>query len=411
MFKYLLHSSLANYDAATKKWTFDLDRRISNPTALRLAKAAYSTPGDTSPHPMVVYLRSDALARMIPQKHTLELRALNHENAANVIAVLSETHTRGRYRILGGRQFPIDPAASERQIDIFFTDGDTLLDGAYGSGGGTATGSDAEIAALGELLLAWFDFAPARTLDAAYGEATDVGDEVANIYNRSPGPATLVYVNQYGNPLQLAAVGSAKGITRDGSWQSFADTSTPTGDLEETFCIHSLWVTPSTSGAHSYLFDVMMLKIFTWDGNTIGYKDDGGSNAVLGFSLVPGRAYILTCERRDATQDYNGNGNIEGYEFHFRLEDLVTDVVTTDTVVQGNDHPGSEQVWRLGKASTHFFHVQGPFIIHNGNDAENMATCQSWLRNKFNGTATAEESENGVAEGASFFVELDVAVK
>jgi len=129
MFKYLLHSSLANYDAATKKWTFNLDRRISNPTALRLAKAAYSTPGDTSPHPMVVYLRSDALARMIPQKHTLELRALNHENAANVIAVLSETHTRGRYRILGGRQFPIDPAASERQIDIFFTDGDRLLDG------------------------------------------------------------------------------------------------------------------------------------------------------------------------------------------------------------------------------------------------------------------------------------------
>ena len=153
----------------------------------------------------------------------------------------------------------------------------------------------------------------------------------------------------------------------------------------------------------------MMLKIFTWDGNTIGYKDDGGSNAVLDFSLVPGRAYILTCERRDATQDYNGNGNIEGYEFHFRLEDLVTDVVTTDTVVQGNDHPGSEQVWRLGKASTHFFHVQSCFIIHNGNDAEHMATCQSWLKNKFHGTAVAEESENGIEENASFFVELDIA--
>ena len=407
--KYLLHSSQATYDAASKRWIFDLDQRISNPTRLRLAKATFTTPGDMSVHPSVVYMRSDALARMITRKHTVELRADNHPNSSNVIAVLTETHTRGRYRILGGQTFPVNPNQSERRIDIYFTDGETILDGAVGSGGGTATGSDAEIAALGELLLAWFDFAPARTLDAAYGEATDVGDEVANIYNRSPGPATLVYVNQYGNPLQLAAVGSAKGITRDGSWQSFADTSTPTGDLEETFCIHSLWVTPSTSGAHSYLFDVMMLKIFTWDGNTIGYKDDGGSNAVLGFSLVPGRAYILTCERRDATQDYNGNGNIEGYEFHFRLEDLVTDVVTTDTVVQGNDHPGSEQVWRLGKASTHFFHVQGPFIIHNGNDAENMATCQSWLRNKFNGTAVAEESENGIEENASFYVELDIA--
>ena len=102
MFKFLLHSSLANYDATTKKWTFDLDKRISNPTSLRLAKAAYSTPGDTSPHPMVVYLRSDALARMIPLKHTLELRALNHENAANIIAVLSETHTRGTRPAMGG---------------------------------------------------------------------------------------------------------------------------------------------------------------------------------------------------------------------------------------------------------------------------------------------------------------------
>ena len=102
MFKFLAHSSLASYDAVTKTWTFDLDKRISNPTSLRLAKATYSTPGDTSPHPQVVYLRSNALARMIPQKHTLELRAQNHENAANVIAVLSETHTRGRYRILGG---------------------------------------------------------------------------------------------------------------------------------------------------------------------------------------------------------------------------------------------------------------------------------------------------------------------
>ena len=132
---------------------------------------------------------------------------------------------------------------------------------------------------------------------------------------------------------------------------------------------------------------------------------------MLDFSTVPGRAYILTCERRDATQDYNGNGNIEGYEFHFRLEDLVTDVVVTDTVVQGNDHPGSEQVWRLGHASTHFTHTQSCFIIHNGNDADDKATCQEWLRNKYDGTAVAEESENGVAEDASFFVELDVAVK
>ena len=60
--RFLLHSSLANYDAATRKWVFALDKRISNPVSLRVVKATYSTPGDTSPHPQTVYLRSDALA-------------------------------------------------------------------------------------------------------------------------------------------------------------------------------------------------------------------------------------------------------------------------------------------------------------------------------------------------------------
>ena len=100
---------------------------------------------------------------------------------------------------------------------------------------------------------------------------------------------------------------------------------------------------------------------------------------------------------------------MEGDEFQMRLEDLVTDVVVTDTVQQGNNHPGSEQVWRLGHASTNFTHTQSCFIVHNGNDADHMATCQEWLRKKYLGTATAEESENGVAEAAAFFVELDIA--
>ena len=130
MQKFLLHSSLANYDAVSKRWTFALEKRLSNPTRIRLRKATYSTPGDVSPHPQVVYLRSNALARMITRKHTMELRSVGHENASNVIATLTETHTRGRYRIVGGQTFPVNPNQSERNIDLYFTDGDTVLDGA-----------------------------------------------------------------------------------------------------------------------------------------------------------------------------------------------------------------------------------------------------------------------------------------
>ena len=78
--KYLLHSSQATYNAVTKKWTFNLDQRISNPTSLRLVKATFSAPGDLAVHPEVVYMRSDALARMISHKHTVELQDNNHFN-------------------------------------------------------------------------------------------------------------------------------------------------------------------------------------------------------------------------------------------------------------------------------------------------------------------------------------------
>ena len=407
--KYLLHSSQATYDAASKRWIFDLDQRISNPTRLRLAKATFTTPGDMSVHPSVVYMRSDALARMITRKHTVELRADNHPNSSNVIAVLTETHTRGRYRILGGQTFPVNPNQSERRIDIYFTDGETILDGAYGSGGGIVDAADSDIEELTDLL-AWFDMAPARTLDVAYATAENAGDPVSFLYNRNPAPATLTYVSQYGNEFQLANVGSSVGITRNGSWQSLADSSTPTGALDEIFTVHSLFVTPPVLGTFSYLFDIFMLKLFTWTGGALGYKDNSGNNATINVSLIPGRAYLLTVERRAATQDYNGNGLIEGYEFYFTVEDLVTDVVVNDTVVQGNNHPGTEQVWRLGSASTHFTHVQGPFIIHNGNNATHIANSQEWLRKKFTGESTSESSETTVSEDATFFAELDINV-
>ena len=408
--KYLLHSSQATYDAASKRCIFDLDQRISNPTRLRLAKATFTTPGDMSVHPSVVYMRSDALARMITRKHTVELRADNHPNSSNVIAVLTETHTRGRYRILGGQTFPVNPNQSERRIDIYFTDGETVLDGAYGSGGGIVDAMDSDISDIDSDLLAWFDMAPARTLDVAYAEAEEATDPVSYLYNRSPAPATLTYVSQYGNEFQLANVGETVGITRNGSWQSFCDCSTPTGDLDEIFTVHSLFITPPVLGTFSYLFDIFMLKIFTWDGGSLAYKDLSGSNSTISVSLIPGRAYLLSVQRRAATQDYTGNGIIEGHEFYITVEDLVTDVVVNDTVQQGNNHPGTEQVWRLGHASTHFTHVQGPFLIHNGNDSDHIANCQTWLRKKYTGESTSAVSENGESEDATFFAELDINV-
>ena len=265
------------------------------------------------------------------------------------------------------------------------------------SGGGTSTGtgSDADIEAIDADLLAWFDFNPARTLDVAFATATEAGDPVSYLYNRSPAPATLLYVSQYGSEFQLANVGSTVGVTRNGSWQSLADSSTPTGALTEEFSVHSLVVMPPVMGTYSYLFDLYLLKCFTWDGGSIAFKAASGANTVVPVALIPLRAYIFTIQRRGI--DTTGDGLIDDYEFNWVIEDLVTETSVTHTTISGKTHPGSEQVWRLGHAATHFSHVQSCFIIHNGLDATHVSNSQKWLRNQYGAGGSGSSGETTTA--------------
>ena len=61
---------------------------------------------------------------MILDKHTVILRGIAHENSTDVIGVLEETHTRGRYALTEREgPFRLSPSANKRVIDIYFTDG------------------------------------------------------------------------------------------------------------------------------------------------------------------------------------------------------------------------------------------------------------------------------------------------
>ena len=165
---------------------------------------------------------------------------------------------------------------------------------ASSNGTPAVSGSDDSIEEIGSLLLAWFDMHESRTLDTNFAGATTAGDPVSYLYNRSPAPQSLLFVNQYGSEMSLANVGSSKGVTRNGGWQSMADTSTPTGALAEEFTVHSLFIMPPIMGTFSYLFDLFMMKIFTWDGGAIGFKNDSGNNDTVPVALIPLRAYVFT---------------------------------------------------------------------------------------------------------------------
>ena len=122
--RFLLHNEDAVYDATDKVWHYTLDRRISNPTSLTVKKATFSPISTLTPLPHVIYMHSRALSDMIIDKHTVILRGNSHENSSDVIGVLEETHTRGRYALTEREgPFRMSPSAHKRVIDIYFTDG------------------------------------------------------------------------------------------------------------------------------------------------------------------------------------------------------------------------------------------------------------------------------------------------
>ena len=187
--KYLAHSTDASYDSTTKKWTFDLGRRVPNPVSLVLSKACFTVPTNYQNPPHVVYLRSDALSRMITRQHTAELKHNRHTAGSNILAVLSETHTRGRYRAYSRQQLPVDPNYSAGKIDFYFTDGNTIIDGAAVPA--VTPVSDEDIVCIAGDLLMWLDFHKTRVLNSAFAEVENAGDTLYYIYNRSPAPTDL----------------------------------------------------------------------------------------------------------------------------------------------------------------------------------------------------------------------------
>ena len=117
MVRYLVHSGNSTYDAAQRKFVYNLDRRFPNPTRVKVSKANYiATTAAT--YPNVVYLRSTAIDNLIKTKHTVELTDEVHENPSDTLAVLEETHAVGRYRMGGSLTFPLHGHKASTQIDF-----------------------------------------------------------------------------------------------------------------------------------------------------------------------------------------------------------------------------------------------------------------------------------------------------
>ena len=135
-------------------YRYKLDTRLHNASMLQLKKCSFRLTTD-GVAPLVVYVRSNAIQKISSEKHTVELKVNNYQDGTDILAILEESHTTGRYHLKRIPR-PIKLGYSHlRDIDIYFTNsaGTNVLSG---SGGGNAGGpSDlltaAQVLALGNL--------------------------------------------------------------------------------------------------------------------------------------------------------------------------------------------------------------------------------------------------------------------
>ena len=397
--RLLCHSSDAVYDDTTKKYTINIDKRIHRPSSLSVTKCHYSN-ASGGVHPLVVYLESTALSNLIKKKHTIQLKSTDHQNRTEVIGTLQETHTVGRYDLRNDqRVFETDSEKNMVKIDIGFSDNGSLLPKSSATAS-NLTGSDDEVLAIGSDLLAFIDFGKTRTLSQAFQPLDQPGDTVYYLYNRGPN-TELIFTNNYGNGTQLASIGQHRGITRQGSWESVID-SWPVDlvTVNSTFCVHSLF--KLTSLSWTILFNTGYIKCYIW-GQQLAYEDASGTRVGV-LSVIPFVDYLLTVQRID---DPNQNSAA----LHWRLERLDDNTVQTAVSGSGLTAPPNANgfAWSWGTAATHFQQIQSCWILHNGVNAAHQETCQTWIRNTYNGTTTAASSSTETTtQDAEWFLEMEI---
>ena len=140
-------------------------------------------------------------------------------------------------------------------------------------------------------------------------------------------------------------------------------------------------------------------------GGTFTVEDETGTRSVVqGVSWIPGQDYLLTFRRQVGTEDHDGDGSTDDYEFYVRIERLSTGVAVTDLVRKGTD-PTTNGAWWMSLSNYHFTQTMGPIIAFEGNDSTHEANAEAWLRNVYSGSPVNETTttSNVTADNYQFF--------
>ncbi len=399
--RYLFHHSDAAFDATSKRWKFTLDRRISNPRSIRLTKCVFTASTATS-YPSVVYLRSDALHRMTKTKHTVELKANNHENPSNVIAVLQETHTQGRYAISEkGVSLPVHGHTHAREIDLYFTDGATVMDGEIAAGSVIGGGADdSTMEDLGSDLVLWID--PEYAPLSAQSTLVTVDDEsVEYLRNRSPGTSEIMLVSNNTDQFILTSFGETKAVIGgpQSAWAAMSDSNGAAVDV--TCSMHFTFRAPPSSGAQVIVNMPKDMFTIRWWSNDLQFLDNNGSwDTITATNFLPNSEWYVECVNTDS----DGNGT-PTFDWRFiNLADL--DTVITETTVGSVTSKSATADWLLSAANDHYTVAISSVAVLNTGGPNKRDTIMNWMLSRY--TTESSEEPPPPPQPATFMVELEV---
>ena len=408
--KYLIHSQKST--AINDKYNYVFSRKQGEIRRVKLQNFCYTCQSGQSPKPHTVYVRSDALSKIIRTKHCVELEENFQETSNNIICTLQETHDRGRYKQQNPVQFDVVFQHFVQNLDIYFTDGPTTLYHAVVASGGSGASStvpDTEIEAITDLLM-WIDYANARCLDQNYAAISGAtGDNFKYIYPRVPSDGNLIFITQNSTTnnyeFELANFGLGKGMRQEtpnpSGWYLMDSVTTGNPTLDTTWQLHHTVIMPATaSPSTGALFDCGECILGYEPTSGWFYYDNSNTKQVLNTSWIPLRPYLIS-----VSKELTGAQNAP--ELHFRFEDLVTNTVVDEVVAQGPSTNGAVFTWTLGHQNYWFTHVAGPFVMCNGLDTTERDSMRGWLKSVYAGEETGSgSSESTTDEPANFYGEI-----
>ena len=384
MVRFLLSDGNATYSNGV--FTFALDRRLRNATAARFRKASYVLDTSVAVAPNIVYLRSRALNSISANTHTVILTDTQHENAVDVLAILEDTHTTGRYRMIEDpRTLPLT-YSHLRNLDFYFTDpaGNNLSF--------TETAEDAvtaaQIAVRSDLFL-FLNYTDLTKVTTTGSPPTQLLTQIEAVNDSS-----FQFIPNSGSGIAYTDFGSNGGKCADfnNDWVRLNDSSTVAEPATGTFSI--LWKSQPNSTDTSVIVDWYLFRLYVSDSGKLAYYD--GEINETNITVENSTKYLLSV-RRDGAE----------VEFLWRLEKLSDNTVQTDTTSNGGNSSGTG-LFDIAGNSTHSaagMEISNLVVITSIADAD-VLTIETYLKQYYRGLVSS--SSGGASTDATWFAEIDI---